>query len=233
MLDPISYTITYSNRRTVSIAINADGTVSVRAPKFIKKTELDKIVEGKREWILKKQKLVVQNYEIAQRKRDFDFTTSQKMLYRGKEYPIELVYSKGLRFPIVSFAEDKFLVYYGVLESKKIREAFLIWYKKTAKEVFLKRVAYYQKIIQEPIGQIRIKDQKCCYGSCSAKRNLNFNWKCILAPPEILDYIVVHELCHLKQMNHSKEFWNLVERYYPDYKQARKWLKDNGMLLEI
>ena len=90
------------------------------------------------------------------------------------------------------------------------------------------RVEYFAKIIGVTYGRITIRNQKTRWGSCSSKGNLNFNCLLMLAPPEVLDYVVVHELCHRKQMNHSKAFWSEVEKVLPDYKEARKWLKEDG-----
>ena len=103
-------------------------------------------------------------------------------------------------------------------------------YKKQIKELIIKRVAFYSDYIPESskINRIVIKEQKKRWGSCSVKGNLNFNWKLVFAPPEITDYVVVHEMCHLKHMNHSKEFWREVERILPDYKERRKWLMEYG-----
>lgn len=90
------------------------------------------------------------------------------------------------------------------------------------------KVAHYASIIGVTYGRITIRNQKTRWGSCSGKGNLNFNCLLMLAPEVVLDYVVVHELCHRKEMNHSKRFWNEVERILPDYKKHRNWLKENG-----
>ena len=113
------------------------------------------------------------------------------------------------------------------------RKALENRYRQAAKEYFPARVAYYEKIIGVTHNEIRIRDQKTRWGSCSSKGNLNFNWRLMLAPPRVLDYVVVHELCHRKEMNHSKAFWNAVEMVLPDYKELRKWLRDNGNSLSL
>lgn len=101
-------------------------------------------------------------------------------------------------------------------------------YKKRAKGIISRRVAHYADIMGVEYGQITIRDQKSRWGSCSDKCNLNFSWRLILMPIEVMDYVVVHELAHLKEMNHSPAFWAEVETVMPDYKEYRKWLKENG-----
>lgn len=114
---------------------------------------------------------------------------------------------------------------------KKFNEDELKELVARAKEIFHKRVEYYAPIIGVTYGRITIRKQVSRFGSCSSKGNLNFNCLLLLAPEEVLDYVVVHELCHRKHMNHSKLFWTEVENTLPDYKQHKKWLKDNGFSL--
>lgn len=97
-----------------------------------------------------------------------------------------------------------------------------------ALEVLPERAKWYAERIGVSYGRITIRNQKTCWGSCSQKGNLNFNCLLMLAPPEIADYVVVHELCHRLEMNHSKRFWELVEKELPDYRERRRWLKENG-----
>ena len=97
-----------------------------------------------------------------------------------------------------------------------------------ALKVIPERTAYYAPIVGVTYGRITIRCQKTRWGSCNSKGNLNFNCLLMLAPPEVLDYVVVHELCHRKEMNHSKTFWKEVEKVLPDYRKAVRWLKENG-----
>ena len=106
-------------------------------------------------------------------------------------------------------------------------------YRQAAKDYIPKRVDYYASEIGVSYERIRIAEQKTRWGSCSSKGTLSFNWKLMLAPPKVLDYVVVHELCHIKEMNHSPRFWKLVEEIMPDYKEDRKWLKENGNTLQL
>lgn len=106
-------------------------------------------------------------------------------------------------------------------------------YIAAAKEYFPKRAAYFVQFTGGTYNRITVRDQKTRWGSCSARGTLSLNWRLMLAPPAIADYVIVHELCHLTYMNHSADFWRKVESVYPDYRTARKWLKDHGNDLVI
>lgn len=106
-------------------------------------------------------------------------------------------------------------------------------YIAAAKEYFPKRAAHFHQFTGGSYNRITIRNQKTRWGSCSARGTLSFNWRLMLAPPAILDYVVVHELCHLTHMNHSAAFWQKVESVYPDYRTARKWLKEHGQELVL
>ncbi len=112
-------------------------------------------------------------------------------------------------------------------------EAFDNWFYKRAEEIFDERLKYFCGIIGVKYHRFSIKAQKTRWGSCSSKGNLNFNWRLAMAPGWVLDYVVVHELVHLKHMNHSKEFWDAVAVYFPEYKKAVAWLKENGGTLKL
>ena len=106
-------------------------------------------------------------------------------------------------------------------------------YRHAAKDCFTKRVAYYHQKTGGLYSKITVRDQQSRWGSCSSRGTLSFNYRLIFAPTEVLDYVVVHELCHLTHMNHSKDFWNMVERIMPDYRTHKKWLKEHGHELTL
>lgn len=106
-------------------------------------------------------------------------------------------------------------------------------YRQAARDYFTKRCAYYRQFTGGCYTRITIRDQKTRWGSCSSTGTLSFNYRLMFAPPRVLDYVVVHELCHLTHMNHSRDFWNLVASVMPDYKQYRTWLKEHGQELNI
>ena len=112
--------------------------------------------------------------------------------------------------------------------TEKLTREKVIALAEEALKVIPERVEYFAKVIGVTYGKITVRNQKTRWGSCSSKGNLNFNCLLMLVPPEVLDYVVVHELCHRKQMNHSKAFWLEVEKVLPNYKEVRKWLKEEG-----
>lgn len=178
----IHFTIIRSRRKTISIEITALGEVFVRAPRWVSKSEIDRFVAEKGNWI---QKHLV---KIQCRQEQL---TDVKML---TDEEIEQLANQAL-------------------------------------EVIPKRVEHYARLLNVTYGRITVRNQKTLWGSCSNKGNLNFNCLLMLAPPEVLDYVVVHELCHRKEMNHSKHFWSEVAQIIPDYKVYRKWLKEQGHTL--
>lgn len=104
-------------------------------------------------------------------------------------------------------------------------------YIQIARDIFTHKTAYYASIMHVTYGRISIREQRTRWGSCSSAGNLNYNWRLIFAPEDVLDYIVVHELAHRREMNHSKAFYDIVESILPDYKKSRKWLRENGQSL--
>lgn len=149
--------------------------------------------------------------------------THAKQMVQGKRYWILENVEKMADIPVKPMESEK-------SEYEKRLEAP---YRAAAKNYIPQRVAYYAKLLDVTYGNITIRDQKTRWGSCSSKGNLNFNWRLMLAPPKVLDYVVIHELCHRKEMNHSPRFWAHVASIMPDYKEHRQWLKANGKTLTI
>ena len=119
---------------------------------------------------------------------------------------------------------------YEALNVEKLTSEEIKTLAEQALKLILQRVEYFAKQVGVDYGRITIRNQKTRWGSSSSKRNLNFNCLLMLAPAEILDYVVVHELCHRKEMNHSKAFWVEVEKVLPDYRESVKWLKEKGIV---
>lgn len=159
------------------------------------------------------------------------------IIYRGQEHEVKLIVYQGSASKII-FRDHIFNIYINskIAENKVAKEMALqlrIWMIEKGSEIIKKRTAEYSVILGVKYNNIRIKDTKTRWGSCSSKRNLNFNYRILMAPEKVMDYIIVHELCHLKHMNHGKQFWETVALYMPDYQNQKEWLKVNGMKLYV
>ena len=151
------------------------------------------------------------------------------VLYYLGENRILTVIREDRKRSIVKCVQDRLLLFvpYEADYGEKRRQLEK-WYRKEAALVLHQKASEFAKLLSVSFEDVRIKDQKSRWGSCSSKGNLNFNCLLMLTPPEVIDYVVAHELCHLKEMNHSARFWNEVEKIIPTYKEQKKWLKDNG-----
>ena len=227
--ETIELTVIKSKRKSLSIAIQPDGNLIVKAPLFMLDGEILKWVKSKTSWIIRQRARVLEQQEVNTPKQ---YVTGEKFLYLGQEYELEVRISQG-RAKMVGLVEDKIVLFSKTDNEAEVQKILTDWYVKQAKIWIAKRVHFFANQMGESFHSITIKNQKKRWGSCSSARNLNFNWRLIMAPEEVIDYVVVHELCHLRQMNHSKAFWNEVENVLPDYKVRKKWLDENGRYLQI
>ena len=171
-----TYELIRAKRRSMSLKVDLDGKITVRAPYRTPVQTADWFVEGHRDWI------------------EVRLKAGARIMAERPSYT-DMERAEG---------------------------------RKQAAEVIKARCRYYAPVMGVSYGTVTIREQKTRWGSCSTKGNLNFNWKLVLMPPEILDYVVVHELAHRIQMNHSAAFWAEVGKILPDYKERRQWLKVNG-----
>ncbi len=230
----IPYTLVRTRRRTIGITIDINGEVKVSAPLRVSERQIKEILHKKADWIARKLNEVTEkNSNITCRQ----FVSGESLPYLGKEYVLEIE-EKDL--PRARVSLDGGVLYVSIApglssESRKqeIQEALIKWYRQRFSEVVKERIEKYSSRVNAAPNRVVIKDQKTIWGSCSKKGNINLNWKLVMAPPDIIDYVIVHELCHLKFMNHSKDFWGLVQSVIPDYNERRKWLRENGHMLGI
>lgn len=228
----IAIQIIRSQRKTMALQIKPDLTVMVRAPKFIPEKNIRKFILDNREWINKHYK------EMEENKLKNPMPTYDNLYVNGAKLPllnekfVLLEIKKGekkSRTKVYYTTQiPKLIVVTASCDANDIRECVVSWYRHYSKEVIEEKVAYYAKNMQVSFGQISIRDQKSRWGSCSAKKNLNFNWRLVMMPEVVLDYVVIHELAHLKQLNHSPAFWREVEKVLPDYRIRKEWLKSHG-----
>ena len=225
--ETIEVIVTKSNRKSLSIAIQPDGNLLVKAPLQLSDDEILKWIKSKTGWIIRQREKVLEQQKVNPPKR---YRSGEKFSYMGKEYELEVRISDA-RAGMVGILADKIVVFSKVDSEDVVERILNSWYVEQAKIWIPKRVRFFAGQMGERYKNITIKNQKKRWGSCSSDRNLNFNWRLIMMPEEITDYVVVHELCHLKQMNHSKAFWDEVEKVLPDYKMRKKWLEEQQISL--
>lgn len=220
----IQYSLTQTDRKTVSIHVEPDGNITVRAPRNIDLEKVDSIVELKLGWIYK----AISEVEELNRKRVYRrLVDGEGYLYMGKTYRLRI--EKNLDVPF-SLTQGYFELEESQIESAK--DLFINFYKEKGKEHITRRVEYFGKKIGVEPKNIRVMKLRNRWGSQS-KTGLNFHWKIMLAPMTVIDYIIVHELAHLRRKDHSPQFWKIVESVIPDYDEKRSWLRSNGANLDI
>lgn len=159
-------------------------------------------------------------------------SNSEKINLLGSEYLIKYSDRKLLR-PRVVIRDSEIVVYQSELKNIHHKTILLKFFKELARTTITKKTKAYASQYGFEVNKIAIRDQSSRWGSCSSLKNLNFNWRLIFAPTEVLEYVIVHELCHTAQMNHSKAFWDLVSLIKPDWRSSRKWLRENVGSLEV
>lgn len=223
----IHYQIIKSNRKTITISILPTKEVIVKAPMYLSNQELTNIVKSKAKWISNKiSKMPDHNQSLEKQ----SYNDGDRILYRGREYMLRVIETFDNKKTIVKLEQEEIVIFINS-KQQEITEQLKKWYKDRARELVHERIYYYNTFINKPIGNVRIKNQKKRWGSCSSRGNLNFNWRMILMPDEMFDYIIVHEMCHLKYLNHSKAFWDFVAEIMPDYKKREQWIKLNAYRL--
>lgn len=215
--------ISRSNRRSISITILKNGNVVVKAPLKMKDEDIYRFVESKQDWI--KNKLTIVTTTLAKYQ---DIINYEKVLLYGNKYSLVLANTKKIEI------DDNLQIIFPKKIAQEKRMKYLIsWYKKTAKNMLENRINFLATQFKLSPTAFKITDSKGRWGSCNSKGLICINFRAIMLPPQIIDYILVHELCHLVEMNHSKKFWELVMQFYNKAKLARQALKEYGFLLDL
>lgn len=227
--DEIEFDIVRKKRKTICIKIEEDGEVLVSAPLRISKEYIMLVVKNRAGWIIDKQKEVKMR---GSQKVKREFEQGSTFMYLGKEYPTKIVFNQYRKNIFISFNEE-FLIYTNTMDEEKLKLALEKWYRQETLQIVTKRIDFYANNFKDKVTDIKVKEQKRRWASCTGKNSILFNWRICMARPDVIDYIVVHEMCHMDHRNHSKFFWNRVAEIMPDYKEKHEWLKINGMNLYI
>lgn len=226
--DNLLVEIKRSNRVKSATITVEESSVLIAVPRLLELERIKKLLKNKRQWI--KDKIAL-HYE-AQPKSNKVFVSGECFSYLGRNYRLKV--NQGYYKP-AKLINGRFCVtlFAGTDNADLIKDSLLAWYEKHADIKFNEKVKRYAEIMNVKFNSVGIKSYKSRWGSCTAEGDITFNWKIIMAPNRIVDYVVVHELCHLIHHDHSPKFWREVERFMPDYLECKEWLKHNGARLEL
>lgn len=220
----ITYTVNRSRKRrkTISLQIRNEAEVIISAPYFTGNEEISRFVEEKQSWI---NKTIQKHKEDSFKNKAKEYNTDEHFLYLGQSYPLEVFFEPFENAGVV-FWNNRF--YLNAQENKDLKKYYFIsWYKKKAREYIHQHVDFFSRMLNLQPENIRITSAESRWGSCSGDNNLAFTFRLIMAPAVVIDYVIVHELTHIKEKNHSPKFWKRVEEVMPEYRKHRRWLKDN------
>ncbi|MBA4396593.1 MAG: hypothetical protein C0394_04315 [Syntrophus sp. (in: bacteria)] len=225
----MSYTLIRSHRRkkTFAIQVRGDGTVVIHVPFRTAEVDIDRFVMEKKQWMLR---TIDRQRKRNHERQDRAFIPGERFDYLGGSYPL-ILRERDDPGDALTFDGSEFILRRNDLRGARV--LFHLWYQKQARMHLEARVLYFSGLVGIRPAGVSVNNARSRWGSCSPDNRLAFAWRLIMAPPGIIDYVVVHELCHMKIRNHSRDYWRLVEQILPGHKKRRAWLKDHGHLLTL
>lgn len=205
-----------SKRRSIALVVEHDATLTVRAPHRVSDAYINELVMKKRVWIEEKKHQMLSLGVVKEKQ----YVDGEVFLFLGKEYTLTFCYGKSIELIEqggVMLFPRKFLM--------SPKRAMLAWYKKMAYMVIKERVSVYEQISSWKHSSLTITSARTRWGSCGGDGAINFSWRLMMVPLSSVDYVVVHELAHIKERNHSARFWSAVEHVLPHYQEEEKRLK--------
>ncbi|QAA30661.1 M48 family metallopeptidase [Clostridium manihotivorum] len=222
----MEYEIVRTKRKTVAIEVKEDKII-VKCPYRCSKDYIDSVVNKNKLWIEQTHKKIMERSE-----KRLKYVDGQIVYYLGRPYELEFNY--GLKNSL-QFKQNKFVFTIEASKNGKnplleeiAKDMLMNWFRKEAKEYLNKRTFELADKLGLSVNKVYIKNVKTIWGSCSSKNNINYNIKLISMPEGIIDYVIIHELCHTLERNHSDKFWGLVEKIIPDYKERRNFLNTSS-----
>jgi len=211
-----------SSRKTVALEITDGLELVVRAPNFLSMYDIEKIVKRKSKWI-ENTRNKLQKRTKGNHKKLFEI--GDIFYLKGEKLKLHSIFAGKNKIVL----QDNNIILFK-MPGKNPRELFISWYKRQAKDFINQRLRQYSEVLGLYPSSVRITSAKKRWGSCSGKNSINFTYRLIMVPVKIIDYVIVHELIHIEEKNHSRRFWEKVEAIIPDYRDRRKWLSENGHL---
>ena len=204
-----------NRKKTIALEVRDNG-VKITVPYNLSIEEIEKILEKKNNWI--NNKLLFQKRKPKYKAKLF--LDGEKFLFLGVEYKLKIVYSKTYNV----YRENNFICIQRKKNGASSRKILENFYRQEAKIIFKNKVKHFEKILNLKSSNIKLRAYMRRWGSCNTQGELAFNWRLIMAPEKVINYVIVHELCHIVHYNHSKKFWKLVRYHYPSYKDQVNWL---------
>jgi len=226
----IDYTLIYKKRKTMGIYVDLYGHVELRVPTGTSMEMIEKLLEDKKDWIFAKSK------EQQERTKGFkvkEYNDGETFLYMGKNYPICITIEEKVAGDYAVLEEDCLHLYVKEQSEERIRQTLKRFYYQQCKALAESRIKIYQPLFKTKPREIKITDNKKTWGTCNSNFQLTFNWKLAMAPLESIDYVVVHEMCHMVHLNHDRSFWRLVGKILPDYEERQAWLHQSSWKMVI
>ena len=216
-------------RRSASIYLDGEG-IKVRVPKGLSDRHVRNLIAKKSPWIKRKLK----EAELTAPPKPKEFVSGETFAYLGRNYRLKILSGDPPSVKLRGgYLEANILGSSKTQEEEEVRSLLVDWYRRHAQERLEEKTHRYAKVLQVEPCSVSVKDYKSRWGSCSVKGDVCYNWRIVIAPHRIVDYVVVHELCHLLEHNHSAIYWRHVERIFPDFQRCREWLKRNSERLQI
>ena len=216
-----------SRRKTAQVRVDA-GKVSILVPSDLSESRIDDILTKKTQWIRGKMYLHGQALPVQLK----EYVSGQSFSYLGRNYRLKALKGSQSSVKLLN-GRLQVTLPTGSKSPEKVREALTVWYRLHAEARIQEKAARYAPVIGVNPKSVGIKTFKSRWGSCHLSGDILYNWKIVIAPNRIVDYVVVHELCHLKQHDHSDKFWKLVGQVIPEYAECKEWLRVYGRSLEI
>lgn len=226
----INYSLKRSKKRkkTISLQIGSNSDVTVYAPYYTPVSEINRFVEEKRNWI---DRILLNQALLPNHHKEKTYETGEEFYYLGRPYPLEAGFDP-LETTGVFPRFDRFVL--NCPDNGEMKKYyFALWYQKKAREHIPARVEHFSRELNLQPRGVRITSARSRWGSCSEDNLLAFSFRLMMAPPQVIDYVVVHELMHIREKNHSSKFWQLVIEAMPDSKLHRRWLREHQDMLKL
>ena len=212
--------------KSISIKIDKD-SIKLNVPFFLSNKKIDELLKKKLNWITKQLHLQSNTHPLIKK----IYLNGEIFKYLGKSYKLQII--KGTKYTIRIENDLLIVVVKHIEDTLKIKGIIKKWLHEKSASYFKENTFYYSKKNNLNVNSVKVREYKARWGSCSINADISFNWRLIMAPPHIIEYVIIHELMHIKEHNHSSRFWDLVKSQYPNIKDAKQWLIYNAHTLNI